>query len=78
MLAGVLGLLLLPLYGWLLGPGDLDTSFGGTGMIRTPLYDSEASTLALQSDSQILAAGNFDDDLGLARWLSNGTLYLMF
>jgi uncharacterized delta-60 repeat protein len=87
MLAVLAGLLLLPLQLGALGAGDLDSSFGGDGIVTTNFEtnDDESShdnayALALQPDGKIVVAGssgfdNTDDSrFALARYLPNGTL----
>ncbi len=46
--------------------GDLDTSFGGTGVVLVPYshtYDT-AGGVAIQSDGKIVTAGSTFDTLG--------------
>ncbi len=64
--------------------GSLDTSFGGTGKVRTnlgPAYD-DAFALVLQPDSKLVAAGYSDTgsegDFALARYKANGSLDTSF
>jgi uncharacterized delta-60 repeat protein len=58
--------------------GTLDTSFGGTGKVTTPL--GVASALAIQKDGKIVAAGRSDINnhsggvFALVRYNANGTL----
>ncbi len=67
-----------------LANGTLDTSFGCTGKVITPIGSSDdyAYSVALQPDDKIVVAGycsngaNFD--FCLARYLANGTLDLSF
>jgi uncharacterized delta-60 repeat protein len=62
--------------------GRLDRSFGGDGRVATEFPDHSvafASTLVVQKDGRIVAAGgaregNDADDLALARYLPNGRL----
>ncbi len=60
--------------------GTLDDSFGGHGVVSTPVgtVRAEANALAVQSDNKILVAGysqNASDyDAVLARYLPNGAL----
>ncbi len=65
-------------------PGTLDTTFGGTGKVITPVginYD-EADSVAIQSDGKIVAAGLTDNgttfDFALARYNADGTLDTTF
>jgi uncharacterized delta-60 repeat protein len=58
--------------------GSLDTSFNGTGEVTTtigPAHDDNASSLALQPDGKIVAAGDSDNCLNhvfaLARYLGS-------
>src|SRR6266542_226493 len=64
--------------------GSLDTSFGGTGKVRTnlgPAYD-DAFALVLQPDGKLVAAGYSDTgsegDFALARYKANGSLDTSF
>jgi uncharacterized delta-60 repeat protein len=63
-----------------LSNGALDNSFGTNGIVSTPLEgEAESSTLVLQADGKIIAAGNSWTetsyaDFALARYLANGTL----
>jgi uncharacterized delta-60 repeat protein len=62
--------------------GSLDTSFGGTGKVVTPVGSScgSANSVAIQSDSKIVAAGyscNGDEgltDFAVVRYNGNGSL----
>src|SRR5262249_19411278 len=59
--------------------GTLDASFGTGGMVTTGFgVSAEATSVALQADGKIVAAGfaNLDgaDDFALVRYNSNGTL----
>lgn len=64
--------------------GALDTSFGGTGIVSTPVNSDseEASALTLQPDGKIILAGNTTvsgySHFGLARYNTNGTLDTSF
>ena len=65
----------------LLNAGDLDLTFGPTtpGWVRTNMghtYD-EATSVAVQPDGKILAAG-YADQFGVARYLPNGALDTTF
>jgi len=57
-------------------PGDLDKSFGQGGHVITETEDSHGgfTTMALQDDGQIVAAGNSGLRLVLARYTPDGTL----
>lgn len=66
----------------LAAPGDLDPSFGGTGMVTTsilpPAFEG-ASSLAIQNDGKIVAAGfsndaDFNPILAVARYDTSGSL----
>ncbi len=65
-------------------PGDLDTTFNGTGMITTPVSNGDASAfdVAVQGDGKIvtvgLAKGESDSDWALVRYLSDGSLDTTF
>ncbi|MEX0832274.1 MAG: hypothetical protein WD276_00135 [Actinomycetota bacterium] len=60
--------------------GDLDPSFGGDGIVTTPIGSSRdrANALVLQGDGKLLAAGEADvagsKDIALARYNQNGSL----
>ena len=64
--------------------GTLDTSFGGTGKVITPISSSHdaASSVAIQSDGKIVAAGtsgNFPNfDFAVVRYNTDGTLDTSF
>ncbi len=61
-------------------PGDLDTTFNGTGMITTPVSNGDATAydVAVQGDGKIVtvgtAMGESDFDWALVRYLSDGSL----
>jgi uncharacterized delta-60 repeat protein len=58
--------------------GRIDSSFNGTGLVKTNLYSNEnARRILVQSDGKILVAGNTtaaSTKLGLVRYLANGNL----
>ena len=64
------------------GPGDLDTTFGGTGWSASSpsaSYVNEARAVAVQADGKIVAVGSTNSDylashLTVVRYLSNGAL----
>lgn len=61
--------------------GGLDPSFGGTGVVRTALVADEqsaATSVAVQADGRIVAAGWAGQDFGLARYLTDGALDTSF
>jgi uncharacterized delta-60 repeat protein len=61
----------------LVGPGDLDTSFGGDGMVTTDFGGGEVATaVAIQPDGKIVVAGRTTghEDFALARYLPDGSL----
>jgi uncharacterized delta-60 repeat protein len=64
--------------------GTLDTSFNGTGKVVTPIgsFSDSASSVAIQADGKIVAAGNSangaDDDFAVVRYNTNGTLDTSF
>ncbi len=65
----------------LAAPGDLDTTFSGDGKVITDFFGNPdaASAVAIQSNGKIVAAGysnvsTGNDDFGLARYNSDGTL----
>jgi uncharacterized delta-60 repeat protein len=58
----------------------LDTAFGGTGEVVTPLggVDSQANAVALQADGRIVVAGSAGGLMAIARFNSDGTLDTTF
>ncbi len=55
--------------------GTLDASFGRGGKVKTPFSQKAAATsVALQEDGKIVAAGGGGGDFVLARYKPNGTL----
>jgi uncharacterized delta-60 repeat protein len=64
----------------LLANGSLDSSFGGTGMVQTPIGtgDDLARSVAVQSDGRIVVVGNSEggtgSDMAVVRYLPNGSL----
>ena len=64
--------------------GTLDTSFGGTGKVVTPVGNStdRAYSIAIQPDGKIVAAGyssrGSNDDFALVRYNTDGTLDTSF
>jgi uncharacterized delta-60 repeat protein len=65
--------------------GTLDTSFGGTGKVVTPIGSSHdgANSVAIQADGKIVAAGNSsnnstDSDFAVVRYNTDGTLDTSF
>ena len=57
--------------------GSLDTSFGGTGIVGTPVgtgYDV-ATSVAIQADGKIVVAGN---GFAVVRYNTDGTLDTSF
>jgi uncharacterized delta-60 repeat protein len=55
--------------------GTLDTNFGTSGIVTTPIGDSSNLLgVKLQSDGYIVAAGSSDNSIALARYDSFGTL----
>src|SRR6185369_14891229 len=63
----------------LAAPGDLDSTFNGTGIVVTPVLTSDgiASSVVVQSDGKIVAGGSafngFNLDFALVRYDSTGT-----
>lgn len=58
-------------------PGDLDTTFGGTGTVTTNINgDDSATSVAIQSDGKIVVAGHCSTSavICVARYLSDGGL----
>ncbi len=65
--------------------GSLDTSFGGTGIVITPVGNSQdrAESVAIQADGKIVAAGySYNDGIGISfgvvRYNPNGSLDTSF
>ena len=60
--------------------GSLDTSFGGTGKVTTPIGPANAygECIAIQSDGRILAVGETDYDFALVRYNDDGSLDTSF
>ena len=64
--------------------GNLDTSFGDSGKVTTTVAkDSNADSVAMQSDGKIVVAGNAfidrnNNDFGIVRYNANGTLDTTF
>jgi len=65
--------------------GDLDSSFGMGGVVRTDFFGltDEVRGIALQSDNRVVAVGTvvtpaFGSSFGLARYNPNGSLDLTF
>jgi uncharacterized delta-60 repeat protein len=55
--------------------GQLDTSFGSGGLVVTDFGgEAEAYAVAIQGDGKIVAAGEADESIALARYLDDGTL----
>ena len=57
--------------------GVLDTTFNGTGITTVPsdvLSSTMISSIALQQDNKIVAAGSLGGHITVARYLSNGSL----
>jgi len=63
--------------------GNLDSTFDSDGKVTTPIYGGEATSVAVQSDGKVLAAGSPTDyagqhDFDLVRYNANGTLDTTF
>jgi uncharacterized delta-60 repeat protein len=55
--------------------GQLDAGFGSGGLVVTDFGgEAEAYAVAIQSDGKIVAAGEADESIALARYLADGTL----
>jgi uncharacterized delta-60 repeat protein len=55
--------------------GRLDASFGSGGLVVTDFGgEAEAYAVAIQSDGKIVAAGEADESIALARYLDDGAL----
>jgi uncharacterized delta-60 repeat protein len=60
--------------------GSLDSSFGGTGIVITPVsinYD-QATSVAIQSDGKIVVAGASYSSFGVVRYNTDGSLDTSF
>jgi uncharacterized delta-60 repeat protein len=79
----VVSLFLAPIVAFA-APGDLDSSFGSSGKVITPIGTAEANaqSIAVQLDGKIVLGGNCFDgghqSFCLARYLSNGLIDLSF
>ena len=59
--------------------GSLDTSFDGDGIVLTPGIDSDyTSSVVIQSNGKIVAAGTIDPNFALVRYNPNGSLDTSF
>lgn len=63
--------------------GALDTSFGGDGIVSTPIFRSDrAEAVVVQADGKIIAAGSASDfgvsDFALVRYNTDGSLDTSF
>jgi uncharacterized delta-60 repeat protein len=55
--------------------GQLDAGFGSGGLVVTDFGgEAKAYAVAIQSDGKIVAAGEADESIALARYLADGTL----
>jgi uncharacterized delta-60 repeat protein len=56
--------------------GTLDHSFGANGIVTTDLgtLNDVANAVAIQPDGKIVAVGDAEENIGLARYLPNGSL----
>ncbi len=65
-----------------LSDGSVDTGFGVNGVVTTPVsltFDDEATSLAIQADGSIVAAGHTQNiDFALVRYDADGALDLTF
>lgn len=61
-------------------PGDLDVTFGNTGIVTTSIgsTSNEGQAVAIQPDGKIVVAGNSDDDFAVVRYESDGDLDTTF
>src|SRR5436190_151795 len=61
-------------------PGSLDTSFDGDGVVSTPIGSGleAASSVAVQADGKIVAAGYSNASFALARYNTDGSLDTSF
>lgn len=75
VIAGILLVLALPA---LAAGGDLDTSWGGTGVVTTPIGEFSAADGVIARGNEVIAVGvAFDDvsgDFAVAQYQSDGTL----
>jgi uncharacterized delta-60 repeat protein len=77
----VAGLLFLPLRVAALGAGDLDPSFGGTGLVLTNFSSGSndgANAMVIQPDGKFVVVGSTNGNFALARYLPNGALDTTF
>ena len=60
--------------------GSLDTSFGGTGKVTTPIgsADDHGYSVAIQSDGKIVVAGDSNYDFAVVRYNADGSLDTSF
>lgn len=58
----------------LLSDGTLDASFGGTGLVTTPIASPEAVAVLVQGDGAIVAAGEDGAGLQIVRYTATGAL----
>lgn len=60
--------------------GSLDDGFGDHGIVTTDLgtENDDATGMAIQSDGKIVVAGDAGEDVGLVRYLPNGSLDPVF
>jgi uncharacterized delta-60 repeat protein len=56
--------------------GSLDTSFGGTGIVITPV--GKASSVAIQADGKIVVAGSSGNNFAVVRYNTDGSLDTSF
>src|SRR6185295_3780468 len=61
-------------------PGDLDTTFAGTGkaLFGFGFTDDQANAVALQTDGKIVVAGSTGDRFAVLRYNSDGSLDTAF
>src|SRR5687768_5454980 len=62
-------------------PGDLDPSWGGTGIVTTTFpggASDDAFALSVQPDGKVLVAGSSSGDFALVRYHSDGRLDTSF
>ena len=59
-------------------PGALDATFSGDGIVTTPMANSYATDVALDSAGRIYAVGEMDDDTGVVRYTRRGKLDTSF
>ena len=58
--------------------GTIDTTFGTSGFVTTSIGNSAINAIAIQPDDAIVAAGNSESDVAVARYNADGSLDATF